>query len=200
MVAMTGDGVGVPAWATGTLDWSLMTVAMMVPLVLGPIRVVAARSLWRRRQRAIVGFLAGYLSRWLAAGLAISVVLAALDSERWLGLPAVAAAGFAAALVWQLTPSKRRALRSCHRTLPLAPQGWRADRDCFRYGWAISGYCIVSCWVLMLACLLAGHGAAAMVGAFVAGVAERFAFRPDQRVTLGVLAGLSGSYAAAALL
>ena len=44
-------------WAAATLAWSLMVVAMMVPLVRHPVRITAARSLWPRRDRAIGGFL-----------------------------------------------------------------------------------------------------------------------------------------------
>ena len=36
--------------------WMLMIVAMMVPLLIGPIRTTATRSLWRRRHRAIAAF------------------------------------------------------------------------------------------------------------------------------------------------
>src|SRR6476620_12211696 len=48
--------------------WVLMIVAMMLPLLVTPVRVVAARSLWRRRHRAIASFLVGYLATWLVVG------------------------------------------------------------------------------------------------------------------------------------
>src|ERR1044071_773882 len=66
-----------------TYCWMLMVVAMMLPLISDSARSVAARSLWFRRQRAIVGFVLGYLSVWLAAGIAVSFLLAALQSQEW---------------------------------------------------------------------------------------------------------------------
>ena len=41
-----------------------MVIAMMVPLTLANVRYVALSSLWRRRHRAIAGFLVGYLAVW----------------------------------------------------------------------------------------------------------------------------------------
>ena len=200
--AATAASVGGPAsaWAAETLDWSLMVVAMMLPLVLPSVRVTAARSLWPRRHRAIGGFLVGYLSPWLLVGLATSLLVVALGLDRWLGLPLAGAVGFALAAAWQVTPAKGRALRSCDRTAPLAPRGWRADRDCVRYGWMIGGRCLVSCWALMLACVLGGHGLAAMAGASVVGAAERYTTRPDERLTSGLLVGLALTYATVAFL
>ena len=54
-------------------QWLLMVVAMMVPLAAGAIRTTAARSLWRRRHRAIAAFLAGYLAPWAIAGVVVSI-------------------------------------------------------------------------------------------------------------------------------
>jgi predicted metal-binding membrane protein len=127
--------------------WVLMTLAMMVPMVVLPMRTAAERSLWRRRHRAIAGFLIGYLACWAIVGILIARI------ELRFG----AAIAFAIAAAWQLTPQKRRALTACHRTMPLAPRGWRADRDCIRYGLRIGARCVISCWALMLACVLTGH-------------------------------------------
>ena len=94
----------------------------------------------------------------------------------WLG-----GCGFAIAAVWQLAPIRLRALRACHRSVPLAPRGWRADADCLRFGWLTGGQCVLSCWALMLACVLAGHTLLAMVGVAAIGVAERYFVQPGQR-------------------
>jgi predicted metal-binding membrane protein len=175
-----------------------MVVAMMVPLVSGSIRDTAARSLWARRHRAVVGFLAGYLAIWSLAGLAIS---AAVAGVRWLNwnpaVPVVAA--FCIAAIWQLTPAKSRAIRTCHRTMPLAPLGWPADRDSLRFGWLIGVACVGSCWALMAACAATGHSVLGMALASCVCFAERYQFRPNQRVLAGVIAGFAALYGVTAL-
>jgi predicted metal-binding membrane protein len=103
----------------------------------------------------------------------------------------VAAAGFGAALLWQVTSVKRHAAIACHRTMPLAPAGWRADRDCLRYGWVIGSSCLLSCWALMLACLLAGHSMSAMAGVTVVVWAERHTARPRQHLLCAAIAALA---------
>lgn len=162
--------------------WSLMVIAMMVPLVVGPIRTTAARSLWHRRHRAIAIFLAGYLTLWLAAGVAASLLASLLGVHGGSEHPLLVASGFALAAGWQLAPAKRRALNACHRTMPLAPRGSRADRDCFHYGVRIGVYCLTSCWALMLACMLMGHATAVLVGVSLVLAGERYLRRPGRRL------------------
>jgi predicted metal-binding membrane protein len=186
---------GLSAWLQHTGSWLLMVLAMMLPLVLFSVRVTAVRSVWRRRDRAIGGFLMGYLSPWLLAGALIAVLDVTLGLDRWLQLlPWLGGVGFGGAALWQLSPIRLRALRACHRTLPIAPRGWRADRDCFRFGWLIGGQCLVSCWALMVACVLAGHSLAAMVPVGGLGVAERYFMRPRQRALFSPLLGIALAY------
>ena len=162
-------GAPPPTWSLDAVHWSL----------------TARRSLWYRRDRAIGGFLVSYLGPWLLIGLFASAPAAALSLDGRSYLPALAALGFAVAAAWQLTPIRRRALWSCHRTAPLAPHGWRADRDCIRYGWEIGRSGLVSCWAMM------------DVG-FI-GATERYATRPRRPVIAGALAGLALVYATLAL-
>jgi len=176
-----------------------MVVAMMLPLVVAAIRATSRRSLWRRRNRAIGGFLIGYLGPWLVLGLAVSAIAGAVRLEDRHDPPALAAVGFGIAAAWQVTSVKRRAVWSCHRTAPLAPAGWRADRDCIRYGWDIGKRCLASCWAMMLACVLAGHHLPTMACVGALGVAERYAARPRRLVITGVLTGLGLGYAALGL-
>jgi predicted metal-binding membrane protein len=178
-----------PGFARAMLTWLLMIGAMMFPLVVDAVRTTAARSLWPRRNRAITVFLLGYLLVWLVAGAAIAAAAQALAGTlaRLSLLSSLSAAGFTLAALWQLTPIKRRALRGCHRTLPLAPRGWRADGDAVRYGLAIGGRCVASCWALMLACTLAGHATPAMLCTAAVAAAERFMPRLDRRLTAAAL-------------
>jgi predicted metal-binding membrane protein len=196
--AAPSAGGRVAPWVAGTLHWSVMVVAMMLPAIVDSIRITAARSVWARRHRAIGGFLVGYLLPWTILGLGTSVLVAELRLDTRLPLPAMAAFGFGVAAAWQLTAVKWRAVRSCHRTAPLAPRGWRADLDCVRYGWAIGGRCVTSCWALMLACLLARHGLVAMTCATVIGAAERYSDKPSKPALFGATAALAVIYATAA--
>jgi predicted metal-binding membrane protein len=162
-----------PAATIAFVQWLLMVVAMMVPLSVGAIRTTAARSLWRRRHRAIAAFLAGFLVPWAIAGLGISIAVAASMPDDARAIGAVTALAVALAAWWQRSPAKRRALMACHGTRPLAPAGWGAVRDGVGFGASIGTHCLISCWPLMLACAVSGHHPLVMVGAAALGVAER---------------------------
>jgi predicted metal-binding membrane protein len=168
-----------------------MILAMMLPLVLGSIRFTAVRSFWRRRHRAIAGFITGFLGIWVVAGAIALAGVFLLESA--VESRSVAAAGFVLAAVWQHAPARRRALVACHATMPLAPQGRRADLDCLRYGWTIGQRCLVACWALMLGFVLAGHDLALMAGVSAIALVERYSRRPQLRATsLALLALAAG--------
>jgi predicted metal-binding membrane protein len=177
-------------WPGQMLWWLAMVVAMMFPLLTAHVRNTAARSLWHRRHRAIGGFLGGYLGPWLVFGMAASGGLVILEKQNWFLAGHFDLWAFGMALIWQLMRAKRRSVLACHRTRPLAPTGWRADRDCLRYGWQIAGSCVTSCWALMLACMLAGHSVPTMVGITTIGLFERSNPRSNQFFPCVVIAAL----------
>jgi hypothetical protein len=157
-------------------DWLLMVFAMMVPLSITSIRATAERSLWRRRNRAIAGWLLGYTAACLIPGVVLSIaVIALLGAAR--SSATFIALSIAAAAIWHVTPPRARALMTCHRTQPLAPDGWRADYDCLRYGWTTGVSCSLACGGLMFASWLIGHGpfgVAAMAIATTISFVERY--------------------------
>jgi predicted metal-binding membrane protein len=194
----TADRVGLatlsPPYETRLLETGVMAIAMMPPLVIFSVRHVAFRSYRDRRSRAIAEFLAGYLGVWIALAAVFFGVLA---------LPPFSGAGddvsviliaYAAALVWQLTPWKRIALWRCHRTVPLAAEGWQAVADCLRFGTAIGASCVASCWILMALPLLGAHGFASMACLQAAMLHERYQRQVRPRMTGSVLL-LSASFA-----
>jgi predicted metal-binding membrane protein len=128
--------------------WAMMSVAMMLPTALPAVRHVAVNSLYWRRRRAVVEFLAVFLGIWAIFG---AVVLDTLTSQKPAGSAAVLAAALALAALWQLTPLKRRALLACHRPQALPPHGWRATAGVARFGLRNGGACLASCWAMMLA-------------------------------------------------
>ena len=91
-------------------------------------------------------FLVGYSAAWLCFGML------AVPISRVIEIPVC----LAIATIWQLTPWKRAGELACHRTIPLAPMGLRADLDCLRYGATNAVNCLLACWALMLVCA-AGH-------------------------------------------
>src|SRR4051794_8709428 len=52
--------------------WMLMVAAMMLPLQIDKIRLIAERSLWSRRHRAALGYVVGYLGVWALLGVPLS--------------------------------------------------------------------------------------------------------------------------------
>lgn len=172
----------------GLTTWALMCVAMMLPAALPALAHVGANSLRRRRQRAMAGFAAVYLTVWTGYG-ALLLALAPL----WSRLPgdAVLACALALASGWQLTVHKRRALRDCHRSSPLPLSGLRALAGTGRFGLRHGGACLRSCWALMLVMAVAGGGPgmlgwmAALTGTVTA---ERFARTPRRSANLAAAA------------
>jgi hypothetical protein len=172
--------------------WMLMVAAMMLPFLTYSIRAAGNGSLWARRHRAIAGFLAGYFAPWMVLGLAV----AALRVGAWAHTEFAAGAAFVAAALWQRTLTHRRAIAACHDIQPLAPLGWRADRDCLRFGAMIGTACVWSCWPLMIACAFTGHSPVAMAGGLFVGIAERRYYRPRTNTMLSVTLALAFYYLA----
>ena len=135
------------------LGWSIMVTAMMVPVLIAPVRHVRARSYGRRRGRSTMLFVGGYGAVWMAAGyLLLSLAFAARlwATEPFLPIALVAAV----AVVWQCSPVKQRCLNRGHAHPPLAAVGPAADLDVLRFGTSHGFWCVGSCWALMLVPLI----------------------------------------------
>jgi predicted metal-binding membrane protein len=160
-----------------TLGVVAMVIAMMVPLTITNVRHVAQSSLWRRRHRAIAGFLVGYLAVWF--------VVQTIIVETWgllaplVGWGTAGGIAMVAAALWEVAPLKRQRLRRCHRTVPLAPRGWRADTDCARYGVSTGFSCVTMCWALMVAATAFSHSLMVMSVLFGVQVSGRYQRRPS---------------------
>jgi predicted metal-binding membrane protein len=146
VLAFTGRSAGhhtmsLPAWI-------LMCVAMMTPLTLPAVRHLHRNSIRVRRRRAIGLFLVAYHGIWIAFG-ALLLGSAAVLELHMLAPQWIAVTLLGVATVWQLTRAKRQALRACRRTIPLPPQGRKADIACVRFGAQQGWRCVVSGWPLM---------------------------------------------------
>ncbi len=148
-------GTGPTSWLHEQLAWILMSAAMMLPSALPTLRHVALNSKWQRRQRGSALFLVSYLGVWVAFGLVV-LSIAAVAGVR-VGTGGSLAIALVIASGWELTILKRRCQRACHRTVPLPPEGWKADSACLRFGLRYGLACVGACWALMLPMAVVGH-------------------------------------------
>jgi predicted metal-binding membrane protein len=163
--------------ASLALGWAVMLAAMMLPLLNAPVRHVRARSFAQRRARAVILFVIGYATIWMAAGatlLAVSVVIQMIPLESSLLMASVALT----ALVWQCSPVKQRCLNHGHVHPELAAFGAAADIGALRFGFTHAVWCVGSCWALMLLPLLVSHGHLAVMAAVALWLAAERLDRP----------------------
>jgi predicted metal-binding membrane protein len=134
-----------------------MIAAMMLPLIIAPLRHVRDRSFARQRSRATILFAAGYGVVWMMAAVVLQLIAVA---ARWAAPAPLLCSGLAVAtaILWQVSPTKQWCLNRCHRRPHLAAFGAAADRDAFDFGLTNGASCAGSCWALMLATLLIGQG------------------------------------------
>jgi predicted metal-binding membrane protein len=165
--------------------WMAMIVAMMVPTLGDALRDVALRSYRVRRGRAVGLYVAGYLATWALVGM----VVAALRQVPAMRAPWAAVAAFSFGAMWTLLPVRARWIAGCHRRIPLAPIGLRADIDALRQGAVNGAPCVAMCWPVMVGCALAGHAPVVMVaGACLTLVEKRMYFPRALPVALGIAA------------
>jgi hypothetical protein len=163
--------------------WSLMVLAAMVPPALPVARAIGLGGMWRRRIRGPAIFMTTYVAAWTLLGAA------ALAAWTAVGKVELTPAALLVAAAWELTLSKRRSLKRCHRIPALAPRGRAADAACLRFGAFHAGACMSSCGPMMLA-MVPLHSLALMVALAALSAWERFARRPRLRVCAIGLAGL----------
>lgn len=167
----------------GLPGWSLMVVAMMVPVTLPAVRYVGLNSMRRRRVRAMALYTAVYVGAWLLFGVTALAADHLLDVHAGLGEPTLLALALIVAAGWQLSRAKRRALFACGRTVPLPPLGRRADAGCARFALLHAWRCIRSCWSIMLVMVVVGHSSLAWMVALTALVAAEELTVTGRRLT-----------------
>jgi predicted metal-binding membrane protein len=178
----------VPSVGHTIIAAAVMVAAMMLPLTLANVRHVALSSLWRRRHRAMAAFLVGYLCCWAVVQTVIQGTLGFLAPL--LGWTLVAGLVMVTAVLWEISPGRKRRLRRCGLTVPLAPRGWRADTACVRYG-VITGFsCVTTCWALMAAVAAFSHNVLVMAVVFGVQISDRYQRRPSPRLTSLAILGV----------
>jgi predicted metal-binding membrane protein len=182
----------------GLPGWSLMVVAMMLPVTLPAVRHVGLNSMRRRRLRAMAVYTAVYVGAWVLFGVSALGLAHLATDHAGLGADAVLALTLAAAAAWQLTRAKRRALYACGRTVPLPPHGLRADAGCARFALLHAWRCMRSCWAVMAVMVAVGHSSLAWMAALTALVAAEELTVRGRRVTRPAAVVLGAAAAAVA--
>jgi predicted metal-binding membrane protein len=160
-----GNGLVVLVIVVG---WALMIVAMMLPTSL-PLVALFHRLTRQRQDHAwLVGLLlTGYLSMWIAFGVAVHVgdglLHAAVERSAWLEAHAwvVGVGILVLAGLYQFTPLKYACLDKCRSPLSFITEHWRGSRErteAFRLGVHHGLFCIGCCWSLMLLMFVVGVG------------------------------------------
>ncbi len=202
-VGMHGSELGAHHAPPGVLAdlamWTLMVVAMMVPVTLPAVRYVGLNSMRRRQQRAMALYTAVYVGVWALFGLSAIGLHHALATHLGLGDRVLLAIALALAGAWQLTRSKRRALYACGRTVPLPPLGRRADAGCARFALLHGWRCIRSCWAIMLVMVVIGHSSVVWMIALTALVVAEELTISGRRLTRPAAGVLAVAAAAVAL-
>lgn len=149
------------------LMWAVMMAAMMLP---GATPMVQLYDHLARRTEttAVAGtrtgiFVAAYLALWSLFSLGATLMQWGLQSLFLLTpmgastSPAVTAALFLVAALYQFTPLKRACLTACRTPLGFLTTEWRSgDKGAFLLGLRHGALCIGCCWALMALIFVGG--------------------------------------------
>jgi Predicted metal-binding integral membrane protein (DUF2182) len=141
----------------GPVVCAVTAAVMMTPLAIGPARRLAVASK-RDAWRALPAFLMGYTGVWFFAGALVGLVISAIATG---ALAGVAAAEFAylAALAWELTPAKRRALDACRKDAAAKRSAVDLSHgEALGCGARHGLNCLLSCGVMMFATAFVEQG------------------------------------------
>ncbi|POF31040.1 copper chaperone [Roseibium marinum] len=130
------------------LDWLIMVLAMMPPLLSLPVSHILRAPAKGYRIGAACLFALGYGLCWLLAG-AVLVPLAFVVAAA-APFPLDTVASFAFALVWSASPSAQSARNRCHRLRRISASGLRTLRDCADQGAMTGTACVAACWPWMI--------------------------------------------------
>ena len=147
---------------SGMRSWSLMVIAMMLPLTGEAMRHVSKSSPWETRSFNVLTFILSYLGTWIVVGITLHLMsiagYATWVNSKQLSSQLLPVLGFIIAAIWVWSPAKRNAQLSCAKTIAIRITPIYGILDSARYGLVMGWACIRSCWPPMVALLLAEHG------------------------------------------
>lgn len=138
-------------------NWLIMVFAMMLPMASSAIRFI--RNSLPRYQvvRSSLLFFIAYCLTWTVTGAITLLVFSPIGLPLQIdGLP-VAAIAYIIAGTWCFSRHRRAAAQACGAGVPLRINGWPCYWDSFKFGLLKGQRCVVSCYVIMLAMLVAAH-------------------------------------------
>jgi predicted metal-binding membrane protein len=147
----------VGVWLATITMWQAMMVAMMAPVVLPWLGLVAVTHAepGRAALPVVAGFAMGYFAVWLAYSVLAGTLQVGLQHAGLLDgasrLPRQASGVLViAAGLFQFTPWKHACLRHCRSPLSYLLGRWHgAPPSPFRLGAGHGWYCVGCCWALM---------------------------------------------------
>jgi predicted metal-binding membrane protein len=139
-------------------SWWLMLLAMMPLLLVHPLDYLWRRSLLRKRWQAVVLFVIGFSAIWTLAGVVLMGLT--VGARVMLGFSPMDTliVALGVCLIWQASPFKQACLNHCHHQPRISAFGLDFLKDCLKYGMVSAGWCVGSCWALMLLPMLAEQG------------------------------------------
>lgn len=156
---------GILKEGVGWVNWVLMVIAMMFPLLNEPIRHVAFSVRRRDRMFGIFWFLFGYTIVWTAVGALALLLQLFLKINATFFL-------LAAALIW--FPDRAIQMTRCSQTMPIRIQGRELHSDSLLFGLKIGLTCLKLCWAPMMALSLAHHNLIVMCLVTIVLIFERY--------------------------
>lgn len=132
-----------------SLNWILMLITMMVPLLSESVLYIWRNNFPRKRYSGLFAFFMGYTCVWSCIGIVLfylnELLFRFFDYKQNLMLSCLVLI----MVIWQTTPFKQRSLNRCHFTSRINPFGIHAEISSFQYGIKKAFYCVGTCWALM---------------------------------------------------
>lgn len=143
------------------IDWGLMVIAMMTPLIASPSAHVRRSVPPDRRTAAALVFLCAYWAIWCASFIILFPLAVALST--FAGDQANLPICLALALVFSASPLAQTARNACHKILRIAPFGTKTWIDSAAQGVISGTRCVAACWPWMLVPLAYQDGHTALM-------------------------------------
>ncbi|MEM8849113.1 MAG: DUF2182 domain-containing protein [Pseudomonadota bacterium] len=179
-----------------SVEWMAMVAGMMLPLAAVGFGRLVMRAHRLQRACLLVAALLGYVAIWALLGPV--VILAIFAVRAWAATAPETIwpnlAPFALAILWTLSPLRRRLLIAAHRVPLLFGPPHTQSWDAVGYGLTLGRRCALVCLPIMAAPMISGLGVIAMLLTTHVLLAERLTHEPRAkpiRLALILLAGLT---------
>ncbi len=148
--------------------WILMVMAMMLPKLIIPIRIIINQSFKNMGFLLVLLFVTGYILMWAVAGFILNIFIIFVNIQMPGSFTPAVILGIIT-FIWQFSPMKQKCLNKGHYHPVLAAWGLKAYRDAFSFGLTHGFWCVGAGWALMLfpMVLPQGHHFAMLIVTFI---------------------------------